>query len=275
MKAKKIVSHALIYLFLIIGAVSMILPFAWMISTSLKGTNNVMVYPPEWIPNPAVWSNYPKAIQDFPFFQYLFNNIKICALIVLGTVITSSMAGYAFARMRFPGRNVLFLVILAVIMIPGQITMIPVFLLVKDLGWMDNHVALIIPSIASPFGIFLIRQYMLTLPRDLEDAAYVDGCGVVRIFLKIILPLTKSALAALGVITLMGSWNSFIWPLLLISTKSKQMMTVGLLQFQSAYQTKYNLLMAATVLSILPLFLVYIFCQRYFIEGIAVSGIKG
>jgi multiple sugar transport system permease protein len=263
------------YLILSAGAVTMLLPFVWMVSTSLKGKKSLNMFPPQWIPDPVVWENYPKAISSFPFFQYFLNNVKITGLIVLGTLITSALAGYAFARMRFRFRDALFIVILAVMMIPGQVTMIPVFLLVRDLGMMDTHSALIIPSLVSPFGIFILRQYFLTLPKDLEDAAYIDGCAPLRIFAQIMLPLAAPAMAAVTVLTFMGTWNSFMWPLLLISTKSKLMLAVGLLQFQNQYGGEFNLMMAATLLCLAPIMILYIFTQRYFVEGIAISGIKG
>jgi multiple sugar transport system permease protein len=268
-------ARLLSYLLLSAGALTMVLPFLWMVSTSLKTKRIVNMYPPQWIPNPAAWENYPKAIAAFPFFQYLWNNVKITGLIVLGTLLTSALAGYAFSRMRFRFRDALFMIVLAVMMIPGQVTMIPVFLLVRDLGMIDSHSALIIPSLASPFGIFILRQYFLTLPKDLEDAAYIDGCSPPRIFARIMLPLASPALAALTVLTFMGTWNSFIWPLLLISTKSKLMLAVGLLQFQNQYSSDYNLLMAATLLCLAPVMILYLFTQRYFVEGIALSGIKG
>lgn len=265
----------LVYCTLILGSFIMILPFAWMISTSLKDKAQTLAYPPIWIPRPSHPENYAEAIATFPFFQYLWNNIKICALITLGSIVTAASAGYAFARMRFKGRDALFMVALAMMMIPGQVTMIPVFLLVKDMGMINSHSALIIPSLVSSFNIFLMRQYFITLPRDLEDAAYVDGCMPLRVFFQIFLPLSGPAIAALSVLTISGSWNSFMWPLILISDKNKQMLSVGLLQFSNQYSTNYHLLMAASTLTLLPLVILYLFTQRYFIEGIAFSGVKG
>ena len=277
MKRRKAIApiNALIYLLLSAGAFTMVLPFVWMLSTSLKSRRLINMYPPQWIPNPVAWDNYPRAIAAFPFFQYLLNNVKITTAIIAGILLTSSLAGYAFSRMRFPFRDALFIVILAAIMIPGQVTMIPVFLLVRDLGWIDSHASLIIPSLVSPLGIFIMRQYFLTIPRDLEDAAYIEGCSPLVVYAKIMLPLAAPALAALTVISFMGTWNSFMWPLILISTKSKQMLTVGLLQFMTQYNTEYNLLMAATLLSLAPIMIIYMFTQRYFVEGLALSGIKG
>lgn len=272
---KMTMGRAAVYFVLLIGSVLMLVPFVWMLSTSLKAKSALLIYPPEWIPRPIMWENYKTAIKSFPFFQYLYNNIKICALIVLGTLVTSSLAGFAFARMRFRMRSALFLVILAMMMIPSQVTMIPVFLLVRDLGMINSHSALIIPSLVSPLNIFIMRQYFLTLPRDLEDAAYVDGCMPLVTFARIFLPLAAPAMAAISVLTFVGAWNSFIWPLILISDKSKQMMSVGLLNFKNQYSADHHLMMAATLLSICPVLALYLFTQRYFVEGIAVSGMKG
>ncbi|GGD85453.1 carbohydrate ABC transporter permease [Paenibacillus nasutitermitis] len=263
------------YAILSVCGVVMIVPFIWMISTSLKENHLVMSYPPVWIPNPIKWSNYIEALTAFPFFRYFWNTSYITVLTIVGVVFTSSLAGYAFARMNFAFRNASFMIVLSTMMIPGQVIMIPIFLLVRDLGWMDSHLSLIVPGIMSPFGIFLMRQFYLSIPKELEDAAYIDGCNPLRTFFSIFLPLSKPAIATLTVFTFMGTWNSFLWPLILISTKSKQMLTVGLLQFQNMYTTQFNLLMAATVLVLLPVFIVYMLAQRYFVEGIAATGIKG
>ena len=275
MKKKMTWSKFLIYAALILGSVIMMIPFLWMISTSLKNKAQTLAYPPIWIPDPMHFENYADAISKFPFLRYLWNNIKISGLITLGTVVTSTMAGYAFARMRFKGRDALFMVVLGMMMIPGQVTMIPVFLLVKQMGMINTHWSLIIPSIASSFNIFLMRQYFITLPRDLEDAAYVDGCKPLGVFFKIFLPLAGPPVAALCVLSVAGSWNSFMWPLILISDKSKQMLSVGLLQFTGQYSSDTHLMMAAATLTLMPLMILYMFTQKYFIEGIAFSGVKG
>ncbi|WP_246358603.1 carbohydrate ABC transporter permease [Paenibacillus phytorum] len=265
----------LVYVVLIAFGILMVVPFVWMLSTSLKDNSLIFSFPPKWIPDPIKWRNYQEAASSFPYYQYFWNTFYITALTIAGVLLTSALAGYAFARMQFPLRNQLFLVVLSIMMIPGQVIMIPIFLLVKDLGWMDSHLSLIVPSLVSPFGIFLMRQFYLSMPKELEDAASIDGCNPIRTFFSIFLPLSKPALATISVFTFIGTWNSFLWPLLLISTKSKQILTVGLLQFQNMYATQYNLLMAATLLVLLPVFLVYMFAQRYFVEGIAGSGVKG
>lgn len=275
MNRKTIGSKLFVYVVLILGSVLMIIPFLWMVSTSLKDKSQTLAYPPIWIPNPMHFENYAEAVTKFPFVQYFWNNIKVVGLITLGTIVTSTMAGYAFARMRFKGRDALFMVVLGMMMIPGQVTMIPVFLLVKRLGMINSHSSLIIPSMVSAFNIFLMRQYFITLPRNLEDAAYVDGCKPLGIFFKIFLPLAGPPISALCVLTVAGSWNSFMWPLILISDKSKQMLSVGLLQFTNQYGSDTHLMMAAATLTLLPLMILYLFTQKYFIEGIAFSGSKG
>lgn len=275
MEKKNIFGKIAVYFFLALGGVTMVLPFIWMISTSLKTKKQLTAYPPVWVPNPIRWENYTEAIGSFPFLQYTLNTLFVTAAVLVGTVFISLCAGYAFARINFKFRDQLFLVILATMMIPGQVTMIPIFKLVKDLGWMNSYLALIIPSLCSGFSIFLMRQFFLSLPKELESAAMVDGCGPFRTLWSIFVPLSKPAIATVSVLSFMGTWNSFLWPLLLISDKNKQMITVGLLQFQGAFSTSYELLMAAAFLSLLPVFLIYFFAQDYFIEGIATSGMKG
>ena len=268
-------TNILTYFLLILGSISMLLPFLWMISSSLKSKTEVFQFPPKWIPEEFHWENYPRAVASFPFLQYTFNTAFVTIAVVIGTVIIALLAGYAFARVRFRYRDQLFLVVLAMMMVPGQVTMIPIFKLVKTLGWINSYNALIIPSLCSPFAIFLMRQFFLTLPRDLEDAAMVDGSSTLRTIFSIFVPLAKPAVATVSVLTFMSIWNSFLWPLLLITDKNKQLLTVGLLQFQGMYSTNYHLLMAATFLSLIPVFLVYLFAQDYFIEGIAATGVKG
>jgi multiple sugar transport system permease protein len=264
----------LAYFVLILFSIIFMFPFLWMLSTSLKQGQLVFTYPPQLIPNPVRFQNYLDAIEQFPFFRYLWNTFYITFLITVGSILTSALAGYAFARIPFAFRNQLFILVLAVMMIPVQAIMIPIYLLIRDLGWLDSHLLLIIPSLVFPFGIFLMRQFYLGLPKSLEEAAAIDGCNPLRTFVSIFMPLSKPAIATLCVFSIMGAWNSFMWPLILITTKSKQVLTVGLLEFQHMYGAQYNLLMAATLLVLLPILLAYLFAQRYFVEGIATTGIK-
>jgi multiple sugar transport system permease protein len=253
---------------------TMIVPFLWMVVTSLKTTDQIFTWPPIWIPKPVVWYNYVKATSYFPFFRYLQNTAYITVFIVIGQLITCSMGGYAFARLRFPGREVIFLLYLATMMVPGQVTIIPLYLWFKTLGWLDTYYAIIIPGLFSAFGTFMLRQFFLTLPRELEDAALVDGCSFFWIYSRIILPLSKPALATLAIFTFMGSWNSFFWPLIILNTPEKMTLSVGLALFVGPFDTTFNTLMAASVLVLLPVIIVYILGQKYFVQGVVMSGLK-
>lgn len=272
---KKIVA----YLFLTIGAMTMVGPFMWMVSTSLKNPGDVFSYSKswweEWVPTKFVWQNYVKAWHVVPFAKFYLNSIFVSLAITLGQVATSAMAAYAFARLRFPGRERLFFGYLATMMVPGAVTMIPVFILLEKLGWVDTFKAMILPSMFTAYGTFMLRQFFLTLPRDLEDAAKIDGCSYVGIFWRIILPLSKPALATLTTFTFMGSWMSFMWPLIVMNTHEKFTLPIGLAYFQSLHGTDWTLLMAGSLMMILPILLVFIFNQRFFVEGIKLSGIKG
>ena len=267
------------YLLLLIGAVSMIAPFLWMITTSLKEPSQVFSFQKkwwqDWLPMAFVWKNYVEAWHVVPFARFYLNSIFVSGALTLGQVITSSMAAYAFARLHFPGRDRIFFAYLATMMIPGAVTMIPVFILLRHLGWIDTYKAMILPGIFTAYGTFMLRQFFLTLPKDLEDAAKIDGCSYLGIFWKIILPLSKPALATLTTFTFMGSWMNFMWPLIVINTHEKYTLPVGLAYFQSLHHTDWTLLMAASVMMILPILVVFIFNQRFFVEGIKLTGIKG
>lgn len=267
------------YVFLTVGAITMVGPFMWMISTSLKNPGDVFSYDKawwmEWIPTKFVWQNYVQAWNVVPFARFYLNSIFVSVAITIGQVATSAMAAYAFARLRFPGRDRLFFAYLATMMVPGAVTMIPVFILLQKLGWVDSFKALILPSMFTAYGTFMLRQFFMTLPRDLEDAAKIDGCSYTGIFWRIILPLSKPALATLTTFTFMGSWMSFMWPLIVMNTHEKYTLPIGLSYFQSLHGTDWTLLMAGSLMMILPILLVFIFNQRFFVEGIKLAGIKG
>ncbi|MBI4116029.1 MAG: carbohydrate ABC transporter permease [Candidatus Omnitrophica bacterium] len=269
----------LAYLFLAVGALTMIGPFLWMITTSLKSPGAVFSYDrvwwKDWIPTQFVWQNYVNAWKAVPFARFYLNSIFVSICITIGNVITSAMAAYAFARLQFPGRDKLFFGYLATMMVPGAVTMIPVFILLRYLGWIDTYKAMILPGVFAAYGTFLLRQFFLTLPKELEDAAKIDGCSYFGIFWRIILPLSKPALATLTTFTFMGSWMNFMWPLIVINTHSKFTLPVGLAYFQSLYTTDWTLLMAGSLMMILPILIVFIVNQRYFVEGIKLTGIKG
>lgn len=267
------------YFVLGIGAITMIAPFLWMVATSLKNPGDVFSAHQQWweawIPTKFVWQNYVKVWQVVPFGKFYLNTIFVTVCVTLGQVVTSAMAAYAFARLQFPGRDKLFFGYLATMMIPGAVTMIPVFILLRYLGWVDTYKAMILPGIFTAYGTFMLRQFFLTLPKELEDAAKIDGCNYIGIFWRIILPLSKPALATLTTFTFMGSWVNFMWPLIVINTHEKYTLPVGLAYFQSLHHTDWTLLMAASVLMMLPILVVFIFNQRFFVEGIKLAGIKG
>lgn len=266
------------YGMLSIGAVFMIAPFLWMLVTSFKEPGQVFSYQKEWwqdwIPKSFVWQNYVKAWKVVPFARFYLNSIFVTLVTTAGQVFTSAMAGYAFARLQFPGRDKLFMGYLATMMIPGAVTMIPVFVLLRTLGWIDTYKALIIPGIFSAYGTFMLRQFFMTLPRDLEDAAKIDGCSYLGIFWHIILPLSRPALATLTTFTFMGTWMNFMWPLIVVNSQEKFTLPVGLAYFQSVHHTDWTLLMAGSMMMLLPILVVFVFNQRYFVEGIKLTGIK-
>lgn len=269
------VSTVVSYAVLILGGVTMLVPFLWMVSTSLKEPSAVFLYPPQWIPKPVVWSNYVTAWQVVPFGRFYLNSIFVAVAVTAGQVFTSSLAAYAFARLRFPGRDKLFFLYLATMMIPSSVTMIPVFILLKMIGWIDTYKALIIPAIFSAYGTFMLRQFFMSLPRDLEDAAKIDGCGFLGIYWRVVLPLSKPAMATLTTFTFMASWGNFMWPLIVINSMEKMPLPVGLASFQGLYTTDWPLLMAGSVMVMVPVILLFVFNQRFFTEGIKLSGIHG
>ncbi len=273
------IQQGMAYAFLIFGSISMVAPFFWMVTTSLKQSGDVFMqnahWWAEWIPCSFVWENYLKVPEVVPFFKFYLNSFFVTFCVTLGQVITSSMAAYAFARLRFPGRDKIFFAYLSTMMLPGAVTMIPVFILLRYLGWVDTYKAVIVPGIFTAYGTFMLRQFFMTLPRDLEDAAKIDGCSLVGIFWKIILPLSKPALATLTTFTFMGTWMSFMWPLTVLNSHEKFTLPVGLAYFQSLHTTNWTLLMAASVMTILPILIVFIINQRFFVEGIKLTGLKG
>lgn len=269
----------LAYAFLAAGAAAMVAPFLWMVTTSLKEPGSLFSYQrpwwEDWIPTQLYWQNYVLAWRAVPFARFYINSIFVTICVTVGQVVTSAMAAYAFARLNFPGRDKIFFAYLATMMVPGAVTMIPVFILLRMLGWIDTYKAVILPGIFTAYGTFLLRQFFLTLPKELEDAAKIDGCSHFGIFWKVILPLSKPALATLTTFTFMGSWLNFMWPLIVLNTHSKFTLPVGLAYFQSLHYTDWTQLMAGSLMMILPILIVFIFTQRYFVEGIKLTGIKG
>lgn len=265
---------AALHLVLIAASIVALSPFVWMVATSLKGPAEVLTSSPTFFPVEWRWGNYVEAFSEIPFARFYFNTVFVTVLRVMGQLIISSVAAYAFARMRFPGRNLIFLAVLAVLMVPSQVTLIPNYVLLKNLGWLDTYQGLIIPSLFSAFGTFLLRQFFKTLPQDMLDAAVLDNCNPIQEFWYIALPLARPVLIAFGVIVTLWSWNDFLWPLIVTSSTNMQMLSVGLAYFQTQYVTNYAVMMAAATLSMLPIIVVFVIAQRYLIEGITMTGLK-
>jgi multiple sugar transport system permease protein len=262
-------AHLGLYALLIVGSLVMLVPFFWMLSTSLKQPGEIFLYPPRWIPQPLQWSNYAQTLTVMPFGRYFFNSTFQALAVTVLQLLTASLAAFAFARLRFPGRDLLFLLYLATLMIPFPVTMIPDFIIMRFLHWIDTYKALILPPAFSAFSTFLLRQYFLSLPVELDDAARVDGASSLRIWWQIIMPLSGPALATLAIFTFMGQWNNFVWPLVVTNSDQMRTLPVALAAFQ------WNLLMAGSVISILPILLLYIVGQKWFVQGIALTGMGG
>jgi len=268
---KQILFHVIIYGI----ALATIAPFIWMLLTSVKDIGDIFVYPPKWLPSKPHFENFARAFQAAPFGRYYLNSLFVAVSVTLGQLITCSMAAYAFARLQFKGRDVLFYIFLGTMMIPYQVTMIPSFMVLHWLGWIDSYKAMIVPGLASAFGTFLLRQFFMTIPKELEEAAYIDGCSKFRVLWQIIIPLSKPALATLAIFTFMGTFNDFIWALIVVNSEHLRTVQLGLAVFRDRYITDWDLLMAGSVMATLPILMVFFFAQKYFIKGITLSGIKG
>ncbi|HZG58522.1 carbohydrate ABC transporter permease [Paenibacillus sp.] len=269
---KAVLSH----LILILSSVGFVFPFYWMIVTSLKAPDEIFSWPPIFVPQTWQWGNYAEVANAIPIVRMFFNSLFVSVTVTLGTVFFCALAAYAFGRIRFPGREAIFRMYLATMMVPGMVTMIPMFIIMRDFGWIDTYWALIVPGFfGNAFGTFLLRQFFMTLPVQLDEAARIDGASYFGIFFRILLPLVKPALASLFIFTFMGVWNDFLWPLIMIQSDDLQTLSLGLSSFQGMYAARYNLLMAGAVLSVVPVLIAYVFGQRYFIEGITLTGLKG
>ncbi|MFH1190299.1 MAG: carbohydrate ABC transporter permease [Candidatus Omnitrophota bacterium] len=280
-KARGLLKKAAIYTFLAVGGITMVIPFLWMLSTSLKPYSSVFVFNMkdiQWLPHPIYWKNYVDVWKVVPFARFYANSVFVVICVTAGQVATSAAAAYAFSRLKFPGRDKIFFAYLATMMIPGSVTMIPVFALMRSFGWIDTYKALIIPAIFSAYGTFLLRQFFMTIPRDLEDAAKIDGCSLWSIFWRVILPLSHTAIATLTIFVSLGNWVSFMWPLLVTNSIEKRTLPVGLAYFQELYQyaqPDWGLLMAGSLITMVPVIILFLFNQRFFVEGIKLTGMKG
>ncbi|PZE20649.1 carbohydrate ABC transporter permease [Paenibacillus xerothermodurans] len=273
--AKRGSSHLWVHLTLLLGAVIMVAPFLWMISTSLKSYAESMQVPPTWIPTEWHTDNYARVLDTVNFLQYYLNTLVMTIGRTAGQLVLCSLAAYAFACMRFPGKSVIFISMLSVLMIPSQVILIPSYAIMRTLNWLDTFYVLIVPGIFSAFGTFLLRQFFMSLPRELEEAAKLDGCSYFGIFRWVYLPLSRSALISLAIFTILASWNDLQWPLIMTSEDEMRVLSIGISAFQGQHATDYPLLMAAAVMATIPIIVIFVFFQRYFIEGIAMSGIKG
>lgn len=269
-----LIRRIFIHLLLLLGLAITLAPFIWMISTSFKSSESVFTFPPQWIPKNPTTEQYQALFREVNFLQFFKNSTIVAFGITLFSLFLNSLGGFAFAKYKFPGREKIFALLLATMMVPGQITMIPVFLMLKSIGLINSYWGLIIPAGASAFGIFLMRQFITTIPNDLIESARIDGCSEFRIYWTIILPLCKPVIAALGIFTFMGSWNAFLWPLIVMIKENMYTLPVALANLSGQYATKFGLLMAGAVVVVAPVIIVFILAQRYVIKGVAVTGLK-
>jgi ABC-type glycerol-3-phosphate transport system permease component len=263
-----------VYGILILAAAIALVPFLYVISTSLKDTVALFKYPPEWIPSEPTLTNFETLLQEHPFVRWTLNSLIVASAVTAVKVVIDAMAGYAFAKMQFPGKNALFLVVLMTLMVPFAAILIPLFIMVRDLKLTNTYLGLILPPLASPIGIFMMRQFIETLPTDLENAARLDGCSEFQIFRRVILPLVRPGLVVLGVFTFMTQWTSYLWPLVIGTKKEMFTLTVGVQSLRSLFTVNWGVLSAGAVLSMLPLVLVFLFLQRYFIAGSIAGALK-
>jgi multiple sugar transport system permease protein len=266
--------RGLLYLVLALGSATMILPFFWMVSTSLKTPPEALRFPPTWIPQVFDFSNYVNAWRAVPFPLYFLNTIFVAFTVMIVVLMTSSLAAYAFARMKFPGRETIFLLFLSMMMVPMPVYLVPSYVILSRLGWVDTYYALIIPWAAHVFSIFWLRQHFRTVPNDLYDAATIDGCSRFGFLWRVMIPLSKSVLVAVALFSLIGSWNSFMWPLVVTNSVSKRIIQVGLAYFSTEQGTQYTLMMAAATFCIAPLLIIFFIAQKQIISSFARSGLK-
>ncbi|MNS88071.1 Lactose transport system permease protein LacG [compost metagenome] len=268
-------SQIILHIILTLGALIMIFPFLWTVSSSLKDMSQIFLLPPAWIPHPFQWSNYVDSLTAAPFGLAYWNSFYITGVVVLTTVLTASMAAYAFAKIRFPGSNVIFILFLATMMIPKQVTMIPLYIVMGEIGWLDSHLSMIVPgALFNAFAVFLLRQFIMGIPKELEEAAILDGASSFKIYWSIILPLIRPALAAVGIFVFLGSWNNFLDALIFLNTPENFTVPLLLNSFKGLYVADWALMMAGTTISVIPVLLVYIVAQKQIIEGVTITGIK-
>lgn len=276
-RIRHVVWRVTIYAICLGGSAVMLIPLIWTLRSSVMSINQIFVFPPEWIPNPWQWNNYPDVFDTVPFFRYFRNTLTIVVPVVLGTVITSSLAAYGFSRLRWPGRDWVFGLLMTTLMLPYAVTLIPTFLLWSELGLINTYYPLTVPAWfgGGAFNIFLLRQFFRTIPLDLDEAAVIDGANPMRILWDIVIPLSRPALIAVVIFSTLATWNDFLNPLIYINDSDKFTLALGLAQFKGLYNSEWHLLMAASTLVVAPILALFFVAQRYFVEGIALTGIKG
>ena len=274
-KRKVRIQHSLLFVILMIIGLTMLVPFFWTLSSSFKYDREIFEYPIKWIPEVFRWSNYQEVWTRVNFLTYYLNTIKLSIIVTVGQVVTCSLAAYSFAKMDYPGRDKIFLCYLATMMVPWHAIMIPQFIIIKNMGFYDSHWSIILMNLFSAFGVFLLRQFMLGIPMELSEVARIDGCGELKIYSQIIMPMCKPGLATLVVFTFNFMWNDYMGPMIYLNTDKLKTIQIGLAAFRTEYGAEYGLIMAGTVCSLLPMVLIYCVAQKYLIEGIAFSGLKG
>ncbi|HSB04499.1 MAG TPA: carbohydrate ABC transporter permease [Thermodesulfobacteriota bacterium] len=267
---RTLVTYSLLFIISFIG----LLPYYWMVSCSLKTNENMFLVPPQWFPNPINWNAYGDAWKAQDFTRYFLNTSFVAIAITLGNLLLASLAGYSLSKFRYFGRSVLFVLILSTMMLPLEVTMVPLFLTVKKFGWPNTYEGLIVPFLVEGFGVFLMRQYLLSIPSELIEAARIDGASEWRIYAQIVMPLCKPVLAALGVFTFREAWDMYIWPLIIVTKDPLRTLPLGISLFMSSFGTAWDQLMAVAAIGTLPMVLLFFILQRSFIQGIAVSGLK-
>lgn len=275
-KTIRLLQRVCVYVVLCALSLCFALPFFWMVSSSLKHTEQIFVFPPQWIPRPVVWENYKNAVTFIPFFRNFLNTMIVCVGNVVGNLFSASLVAYSFSILRWRWRNSLFALVLATMLLPPQVTMIPVFIIFRKLRMIDTFFPLIIPAFfGSPFFIFLLRQFFIGIPHELPESARIDGCNEFQIYYRIILPLSVPALAAVVLFSFMWSWTDFLSPLIYLQTQSKFTLSLAIQQFQSTHTVEWGMLMAASTLLTLPVIILFFFAQKTFVQGIITTGLKG
>lgn len=266
-----------VYVLLVLGSLAFLFPLLWMVATALKPTEQIFAYPPVWWPNPLKWENFLTSVQRFPFWLYLRNSVVVTVLSVLGQVLSAAFVAYGFAKLRWRGRETLFFLVLATLMIPAQTTMIPQYVIFSKIGWVDTLLPLIVPSFfgGGAFNIFLFRQFYRTIPREYSDAARIDGCSEPRIFWQIVLPQARPAIATASIFAFLWTWNDFMGPVIYLHSPHNFTLPIGLRVFQQQGGTEWDLLMAASLIVMLPVIVLFFVLQRQFVQGMNMSGLKG